>query len=96
MIYLSGPMSGLPEYNYPAFRKATANLRKQGFIICSPHEWGVVEGWTWEQYMRRALMWMMQCDSITMLPGWETSRGALLELQVATALNWPVQYYLGI
>lgn len=27
-IYLSGPMSGLPDYNYPAFHRAGGMVRR--------------------------------------------------------------------
>jgi hypothetical protein len=36
--YLSGPMTGYPEYNYPLFRTVSANLRRRGWTIESPHE----------------------------------------------------------
>lgn len=32
-IYLCGPMTGLPEYNYPAFHAAAAELRAQGWHV---------------------------------------------------------------
>lgn len=36
--YLSGPMSGLPKFNFPAFANAAAALRRDGLDIVSPHE----------------------------------------------------------
>ncbi|WP_457825134.1 DUF4406 domain-containing protein, partial [Staphylococcus aureus] len=32
-IYVAGPMSGLPELNFPAFHAAAAELRAQGFDV---------------------------------------------------------------
>ena len=37
-IYLSGPMSGLPENNYPAFHAAARRLRAEGHLVVNPAE----------------------------------------------------------
>ena len=36
--YLSGPMSGLPYFNFPTFGAVAALLRRKGLDIVSPHE----------------------------------------------------------
>ena len=44
MIYVAGPMTGLPKLNYPKFRRVTARLRRQGWDVVSPVEIGETMG----------------------------------------------------
>lgn len=43
----------------------------------------------WEDYMRRCIAGLSNCTHILFLDGWENSKGAKLELQIAIALNIP-------
>lgn len=38
VYYLSGPMSGIPQFNFPEFEHSARRLRSLGVIIVSPHE----------------------------------------------------------
>lgn len=37
-VYLAGPMTGLPKFNFPMFDLAAADLRAHGFDVQSPAE----------------------------------------------------------
>jgi Domain of unknown function (DUF4406) len=37
-VYLSGPMRGIPDFNFPAFDAAAAYLRSQGHEVFNPAE----------------------------------------------------------
>lgn len=95
-IYVAGPMTGLPDHNIPAFRAATKALRAEGLVVVDPSRRGSsIPGWGWIDYMRSALLDLVPCDEIALLPGWEKSSGARLEFHVATALGMKVRYLAG-
>lgn len=89
-VYISGPMSGYVDYNYPAFNAEAAALRALGFYVENPAENQVPACGSWQGYMRNAIAQMMRCDVVVMLPGWEQSQGATLERSIAKQLNIPV------
>lgn len=37
-IYVAGPMSGLPEFNFPAFMRKAEQLRAEGWLVFNPAE----------------------------------------------------------
>ena len=37
-IYLAGPMTNLPEFNFPEFKKVAEKLRQKGYIVFNPAE----------------------------------------------------------
>lgn len=43
-IYVAGPMRGLPEFNFPAFRHATETLRAKGYVVFNPAERDIEAG----------------------------------------------------
>lgn len=86
--YLSGPMSGVPEMNYPAFNAEASRLRALGFHVENPAE--NAEQSSWEAYMKAAIVQMLSCEVVVMLPGWSESRGALIERELALRLGLKV------
>ncbi|MEM5371338.1 DUF4406 domain-containing protein [Paraburkholderia azotifigens] len=89
-IYISGPMTGLPDSNKPAFNAEAARLREMGFEVVNPAEVDLGPKATWFQYMRADLKLMLDCDAIALLPGWMKSRGAAIEHWIARALGFQV------
>ena len=85
IIYLSGPMTGLPQNNCPAFNAVAAYYRAQHYTVLNPAETPPQPSWAC--YMRRALEQLAQADMIAMLPGWADSRGACIERRIAYDLE---------
>ena len=87
-IYISGPISGLPDGNRPAFAEMAATLRSKGWEVVNPHDLFAADvEESWEGYMRKDLAALLTCTHLVMLPGWERSRGAQLEKLVADAVG---------
>lgn len=94
MIYLSGPMTGYPDFNYPAFRKASEIFRSQGLEVFDPSE--IFDGdqtLSKETYMREDIAAVLKSTLVVTLDGWEESSGARLEVEVAKAIGIPVKSY---
>lgn len=86
-VYISGPMTGYEDYNFPAFDDAAQKLTAFGHEVINPADNGVVDGWSWSDYLRLDLRLLTECDAIVLLPGWAQSRGARLERHVAKELG---------
>lgn len=92
-IYIAGPMTGLPDCNYPAFHAEAARLRAADFVVKNPAENPRSPCGSWAGYMRMALRQISQCDAVSFLPGWNGSRGARLEHRIAIELGLCVIYH---
>ena len=87
-LYVAGPMTGLTDFNYPAFNRAAALLRGLGYEVENPAENDACGSWA--VYLRASLAQVVRCDGLALLPGWEASRGARLEVHVADALGMEI------
>lgn len=91
-IYIAGPMTGLPDFNYPAFHAEAARLRALGFHVENPAENPAPPCGSWSGYMRLAVAQLVTCEAICLLPGWGASRGATIEHGLAVHLGLTVMY----
>ena len=88
-------MTGIPDYNYPAFNRAATQLEQHGYQPLNPvdaekfNSSSGVQPWAW--YMRHAIAMVLEADGIALLPGWENSKGANLEHRIATDLTLSVR-----
>lgn len=89
-IYVAGPMTGLPELNYPEFRRASAILTAIGHDVEDPSTNVNPTPDDYHGWLRAGLAQLITCDAVALLDGWETSGGARLEVNVAATLGMRV------
>jgi hypothetical protein len=105
-VYLAGPMRGISECNFPAFEKATKELREFGYEVFSPHEHDMEmgfdpigtditdlddAGYSIRDALGADLAWITaNAEAIVVLPGWAGSKGARAEVSTAEAIGIPV------
>jgi hypothetical protein len=91
VIYLAGPMTGIENYNYPAFMKAASYLRNLGHTVLNPAEF-FDQNLTLPRavYMKRGIENLITAEYVAVLQGWENSRGSQLEVDVARQCGLPV------
>ena len=86
-VYIAGPMTGLPDFNFPAFNEAAATLRAHGLEVENPAENPAPPCGTWLAYMRMAVTQVAKADALVLLPDWDKSPGARVEVNLATGLG---------
>lgn len=89
-VYVAGPMTGIVDFNYPAFNAVADQLRALGYEVENPADHGIVEGAQWADYMAYDLTRLGLRGVIALLPGWEKSQGAKLEVLIAERLGMTV------
>lgn len=109
--YLAGPMTGIPQFNFPAFIAAAKDLRENDIDVVSPAELddkrtfdaamqsidgapGSAGKDTWGDFLARDVKLIAdRVDGLILLPGWEHSRGALLEAFVSILCGHKLMTY---
>lgn len=87
-VYVSGPMTGLPDFNFPAFDAAALGLRAIGVGVENPAELKLdPQAASRHEYLRADLNALAGCDAMALLPGWERSPGSRLEIENALAMG---------
>ena len=92
-VYISGAIA---HYNIDerkgAFLDAENRLRAMGFVLVNPFKNGLPDEAHWREHMRADIRLLLDCNFIYMLQGWELSKGAKLELDVASSCGIKVLF----
>lgn len=94
-VYVSGPMTGFDDYNYPAFHAAAAALREMGYAVCNPAETDnalatIDPNNRYTTFLRFDAERVLEADFLVALPQWERSRGAQWEILTAIRIGTAV------
>lgn len=92
-VYISGAIAhyGMDE-RQATFEAAALRLKEQGFEPVNPFENGVPADAHWMAHMKADIALLVGCDYIYMLNGWELSKGAKLEFDVASSCGIKVMF----
>jgi len=93
-FYLSGPMTGRDDFNFPAFHQAAQHLRKNGYTVFNPAEsFNGKTDLAWTTYMEHDYEAILDSAAVVVMEGWERSVGCIMELLVAVSTGKNVFLY---
>ena len=92
-VYISGAIAHYDmAERKEAFGRAEELLRTEGYDPVNPFNNGLPEEAHWKAHMRADIALLLACDYIYMLKDWELSKGAKLELDVASSCGIQVLF----
>lgn len=92
-VYISGAIAHYDmNERKEAFANAEATLRAMGFQPVNPFKNGLPDEAHWREHMKADIALLLGCKYIYMLDGWELSKGAKLELDVASSCGIKVLF----
>ncbi len=99
-IYLSGPISGIPNDNIDGVEKAYVYYNIQGFEVINPHHIAaalnddyMLEGLgkpSYTDYLAMCIANLNECNILILLDGYKKSFGACMEIAFALKKGLPV------
>jgi hypothetical protein len=91
ILYLAGPVTGVPDHGKARFADVAACLRADGYEVISPIELGRIVDGSYEDYLLRDIKYgVVPATAVVLLPGWPHSRGAMGELNTAVTMGYPI------
>ncbi|WP_140918204.1 DUF4406 domain-containing protein [Limnobaculum xujianqingii] len=90
VVFISGPMTGIANFNRTTFNSLAEVLEEQGFVVLNPAV--LPDGLAHEQYMKITLAMLEEADVMFLLDGWDNSKGAKQEFIKAKRLELLFMY----
>lgn len=96
MIYISGKITDdnpvIMQANLDRFHEKAKELKALGLTVFNPADWET-DGKSWEWYLARDVRWIIENKpSFYFMKGWQESRGARLEHELAVQLKLHREY----
>lgn len=92
-IYISGPItSERLELARRHFETAEAYLSAEGWEVINPMRNGLPETAPWSSHVAVDILSLLGCSAIYLLRGWQASRGAQLEVNIARLTDKTIIY----
>lgn len=93
--YIAGKITGLEYSDYSAkFAEAKQTVQAMGYVPVSPIELSHNHGKSWEEFMKEDIAAMLQCDAVFALSNYRQSKGANIEVNLATLLGIKIIHQL--
>ena len=93
IVYLSGPMSGLPVGTYTRkFMEAEEFYHDQGYKVVNPCNL-ILKDASYDELLENDLVHLRECTHIALLNGWFDSNGSKIELKEAKDLGLKIIRY---
>ena len=92
-IYISGSITGTDDF-MERFSSAQKKLERDGHDVVNPAlvNSNLPKSTTYSEYMDMSICMLKMCDAIYLLDGWESSRGANLEIIFAMLNDKKILY----
>ncbi len=89
--YICGPITGTTDYE-EKFNAAVLEVTRLGMQPVNPVILPHNHDKSWQSYMRECVAAMMNCDCIYILKGWNRSKGANIEREIAKLFCYEIYY----
>ena len=89
--YIAGAVTGTTDFK-DRFYLAQWEVARLHMIPVNPLDLPHKHDKSWQSYMKECIAALMKCDCIFLLEGWEKSKGANIELEIAASLQYPVYH----
>ena len=89
--YIAGKITGTTDYK-ERFKVGEWEVGRLRMTPINPVTLPHKHDKQWQSYMKECIAELLKCDCIFLLNGWEKSKGATMELEIAASLQYPVYH----